>query len=266
MTALLLHYVDYPATHPSEALPLIVLHGLMGNADNWRAHARKWEKKRRVVALDLRNHGRSPHAEDMHYAHLAEDVLHTLDVLGIPHFDLLGHSMGGKTAMSMAVMAPQRIRRLIIADIAPVDYALDRHDAIFAAMQAVADHPPASRTAADTLMAKYLDDVETRRFLGTNLLKCDDGLLHWRVNLLALQHGYSDVAQAPVLGSPFEGPVLFLRGGDSSYVLPEHRRLITAHFPHARIVTLKHCAHWLHVEQFSVFIDAVDRFLNTQLS
>ncbi|BBG30075.1 alpha/beta fold hydrolase [Zymobacter palmae] len=262
MIALLLHYVDYPATQPSEALPLVVLHGLMGNADNWRAHARQWEKQRRVVAIDLRNHGRSPHAEDMQYAHLAADVLHTLSVSGVEHFDLLGHSMGGKTAMSMAVMAPERIRRLIVADIAPVDYALDRHDDIFAAMQVVADQPPASRTAADAFMALHEDDLETRRFLGTNLIKGEDGCLHWRVNLPALRQGYPDVARAPIEGAPFNGPVLFLRGGDSSYVLPEYRAAIMARFPHARIVTLKHCAHWLHVEQFSIFVDAVDRFLS----
>lgn len=262
MTALLLHYVDYPATQPTDALPLIVLHGLMGNADNWRAHARQWESQRRVVALDLRNHGRSPHAEDMEYRHLAEDVLHTLDTLGIARFDLLGHSMGGKTAMSMAVLAPSRIQHLIVADIAPADYALDRHDDIFAAMQAVADHPPARRGDADAMMSEYLDDLETRRFLGTNLVKGDDERLHWRVNLPALRHGYPDIASVPVAGAAFNGPVLFLRGGDSSYVLPEHRALIMARFPHAHIVTLKHCAHWLHVEQFAVFVEAVNRFLS----
>lgn len=261
MTALLLHYVDYPATSTSKALPLVVLHGLMGNADNWRAHARQWEAHRRVVALDLRNHGRSPHAEDMRYIHLAQDVLHTLSTLGIEQFDLLGHSMGGKTAMSIAVLAPERIKHLIVADIAPVDYALDRHDEIFTAMQAVADRPPVTRSEADDLMAQHLADVETRRFLGTNLIKGEDQHLHWRVNLPALRQGYPDVACAPIEGAPFEGPVLFLRGGDSSYVLPEHRALIMARFPHARIVTLKHCAHWLHVEQFAIFIEAVDRFL-----
>lgn len=262
MTALLLHYVDYPATYPNNALPLIVLHGLMGNADNWRAHARQWEAQRRVVAIDLRNHGRSPHADDMQYAHLAADVLHTLSTLGIEHFDLLGHSMGGKTAMSMAVIAPERVRRLIVADIAPVGYALDRHDAIFAAMEAVAEQPPASRSKADALMAQYVDDLETRRFLGTNLLRGDDGYFYWRVNLSALRQGYPDVARAPIDGEPFNGPVLFIRGGDSSYVLPEYRPFIMARFPHARIVTLKHCAHWLHVEQFAVFVDAVNRFLD----
>lgn len=261
MTALLLHHVDYPATHPSAALPLIVLHGLMGNADNWRAHARQWEAERRVVALDLRNHGRSPHAEDMQYRHLAEDVLYTLSTLGIERFDLLGHSMGGKTAMSMAILAPSRIRRLIVADIAPVDYALNRHDAIFAAMQAVADQPPTRRSDADAMMAVHLDDIETRRFLGTNLIKQDDEHFHWRVNLPALRRGYPDIAGAPLAGAPFNGPVLFLRGGDSNYVLSEHRAIIIARFPHARIVTLKHCAHWLHAEQFTVFVDAVNRFL-----
>lgn len=261
MTALLLHCVDYPATHPTQALPLVVLHGLMGNADNWRAHARQWESQRRVIAIDLRNHGRSPHAEGMQYAHLAADVAYTLSALGIERFDLLGHSMGGKTAMSMACTMPDRIRRLIVADIAPVAYALDRHDAIFAAMQAVADSPPTSRTAADAEMAVYIDDVETRRFLGTNLVKGNNGCLQWRVNLTALRQGYSDIAQAPVEGAVFEGAALFLRGGDSNYVLPEHRSLITARYPHARIVTLKHCAHWLHVEQFDVFVEAVNRFL-----
>ena len=163
--------------------------------------------------------------------------------------------------MSMACTEPDRVRRLIVADIAPVGYELDQYDAIFAAMQAVADCPPASRAAADAEMAVYVNNAETRRFLATNLVKGDDGNLHWRVNLTALRLGYPDIAQAPTKGTVFKGPALFLRGGDSKYVLPEHRLLIMARFPHARIVTLKHCAHWLHVEQFDVFVEAVKRFL-----
>lgn len=261
MSALQLHAVDYPAAQLTEGLPLVVLHGLMGNADNWRAHAKQWSVSRRVVALDLRNHGRSPHADDMLYGHLAADVLHTLSTLGIEQFDLLGHSMGGKTAMSMAAMAPSRLGRLVVADIAPVAYALDRHDAIFAAMEEVAAHPPMRRSDADQLMARHIKAIETRRFLGTNLFKGDDGRLYWRVNLSALKRGYSDVAREPLEGNPFEGDVLFLRGSNSSYVLPQHRPVILSRFPHARIVTLKQCAHWLHVERFDVFVKGVTRFL-----
>lgn len=261
MSQLRLYHVDYPSTPSATALPLVILHGLMGNADNWRAHARQWSAARRVIALDLRNHGRSPHAEGMQYASMAEDVLYTLSALGIERCDLLGHSMGGKVAMSLAAAAPERIRRLIVADIAPVAYPQDSHDAILAAMEEVAARRPVKRSEADALMARYVEDIVTRQFLSTNLCTLHDGRLHWRINLPALKRGYHDIAQAPVIGHPFEGKVLLLCGSASNYVRPEHRVLIMTCFPQARIVRLKHCAHWLHIEQFAVFVDGVNRFL-----
>ena len=132
-----LHCIDTGASgEESPALPLIVLHGLFGSADNWRSHIKQWQSGRRVVAVDLRNHGRSPHVEGMRYAAMASDVIVLLDDLGIERFDLLGHSMGGKVAMTLARSNPARVAHLIVADIAPVAYD-HGHDDVFAAMRRV---------------------------------------------------------------------------------------------------------------------------------
>lgn len=256
-----LYAIDTGACEQGNYPPLAVLHGLMGSADNWRTHIKRWQSSRRVIALDLRNHGRSFHVDDMHYAHMAEDVLSTLASLGVETFDLLGHSMGGKTAMAVAAMAPARVRRLIVADIAPVVYPSDSHDDVFAAMQAVADQLPGNRRAADELMVPHVGDASLRRFLGTNLIRNDAGQMVWRVNLSALQQHYTDIASAPPKGH-YTHPALFIRGDMSNYIEAEGRKAISAYFPQARIVTLKDAGHWLHAEKLDAFVDVVERFLN----
>lgn len=244
----------------SPALPLVVLHGLFGSADNWRSHIKQWQDDRRVVAVDLRNHGRSPHVEGMRYAAMAADVIALLDDLGIEQFDLLGHSMGGKVAMTLARSNPARVAHLIVADIAPVAYD-HGHDDVFAAMRRVEAGRPTSRRDAMALMQEEIDDAATCQFLATNLLRGDDGVMHWRVGLDEIGAGYEDIIAPPGGDRPFEGPALLIRGGASPYVQDRHRDTVEAVMPNVEWQTLEGAGHWLHAEQPGAFRDAINRFI-----
>lgn len=250
---------------PSDEHPLVVLHGLFGSADNWRSHAKKWQSQRRVIAIDLRNHGESPHASGMNYTVMSDDVVAVLDRLNIERCDLLGHSMGGKVAISLARRFPERLTSLIVADIAPVAYAHD-HDTIIAAMRRVEEGQPTSRKAADTLMAERIETLAVRQFLATNLVRGDDDkVLRWRVGLDEIETDYAAIAAEPAGKSAYRGPTLVLRGGQSDYVsdalLPQLREVL----PNAEIVTLN-AGHWLHAEAPEAFQQAVNAFLDQRPS
>ena len=251
--------LHYQVDGPDDALPLVVLHGLFGNADNWRSHVKQWQEQRRVIAVDLRNHGRSPHAQAMDYTSMAKDVIALLEALKIDRCDLLGHSMGGKVAISVARLAPQRLASLIVADIAPVTYQ-HGHDSIFAAMRRVEEGRPGSRKEADALMAEHVDTPAIRMFLATNLVRGEDGTMHWRVGLDEIEKAYADIVAEPAGEGTFEGPTLVLRGARSNYVtddmLPQVRKIL----PKAEIVTLD-AGHWLHAETPEAFQTAVNEFL-----
>lgn len=257
-----LHCIDTAGTDSpkEETLPLVVLHGLFGSADNWRSHLKQWQTRRRVIAVDLRNHGRSPHAEGMSYEAMAADVVALLDEFGIERFDLLGHSMGGKVAMTLARQHPERVAHLVVADVAPVAYR-HGHDEIFAAMRRVEAAEPTSRRDADVLMREEIESPATRQFLATNLVRDDDGIMRWRVGLDEISDGYEAIIAPPGGDSPFEGPALLIRGGDSHYVQDRYRDAIEAVMPHVRIETLEGAGHWLHAEQPEAFRAAVNRFL-----
>ncbi|MFQ3787371.1 alpha/beta fold hydrolase [Halomonas sp. A29] len=242
--------------------PLIVVHGLLGSADNWRSHVKQWQAQRRVVAVDLRNHGRSPHAEGMSYREMATDLLALMDRLGIEKAHLLGHSMGGKVVISLARLLPERVASLIVADIAPQAYG-HGHDAVFAGLRHLQRGNPTNRREADELLAEHVDERATRLFLATNLERGEDGGLTLRVGLEQIEAGYRDIMQEPAGEGAFEGPVLVLRGGRSHYVpdsaLPSLREVL----PNSRLVTLEEAGHWLHAEQPEAFQTAVNEFLSS---
>lgn len=250
-----LHAVDTGG----EGTPLVVVHGLMGSADNWRSHVKQWHRKRRVVAVDLRNHGRSPHAAGMRYAEMADDLLACLERLGIQRCHLLGHSMGGKVVMTLARQAPERVASLIVADIAAVRYG-HGHDAIFAAMHHVEAHAPSNRREVDALLAEHVEDKGTRLFLATNLARGEDGRMGWRLGLEHIEAAYEAIRDVPDGEGAYPGPALVLRGGRSDYVsdamLPGLRELL----PHAEVVTLD-AGHWLHAEAPTDFQAAVNDFV-----
>ncbi|MFC0338673.1 esterase [Kushneria avicenniae] len=256
-----LHHADSGLTDQSQAPPLIVLHGLFGSADNWRSHIKHWRQMRRVVAIDLRNHGRSPHAPGMVYDDMAEEVLAVMTRLEIQQCDLLGHSMGGKVAMTLARRHPERVNRLIVGDIAPVTYD-HGHDDIFRAHRLVEDALPESRSEADEAMAEAIDNKVTRQFLATNLLRDDQGILGWRVGLDFIEEGYGDIVAPPGGDAPYDGPTLVLRGEHSNYISDDMLSTIADVMPHSRVETIQGAGHWLHAEQPEAFLKAIDTFLN----
>lgn len=242
-----------------DGTPLVVVHGLMGSADNWRSHVKQWHRKRRVVAVDLRNHGRSPHAPGMRYAEMAGDLLACLDRLGIERCHLLGHSMGGKVAMTLARQVPQRVASLLVADIAPVRYG-HGHDEIFAALHHVAAHAPNNRREADALLAEHVDDKGTRLFLATNLMRGEDGRMVWRLGLEHIEAGYEAIRDLPDGEGAYDGPSLILRGSRSNYVTDEMLPRLRELLPRAELVTLE-AGHWLHAESPGEFQSAVNTFI-----
>ncbi|GHE19507.1 alpha/beta fold hydrolase [Halomonas urumqiensis] len=253
-----LHHVDTGG----DGVPLVVIHGLFGSADNWRSHVKSWQQRYRVIAVDLRNHGSSPHVEGMGYADMAEDVIRLLDSLDIPRAHLLGHSMGGKVVISLANLAPERVASLIVADIAPVAYG-HGHDAVFAALHRVKEGRPANRREADALLAEHVDEKPTRLFLATNLVRGEQGNLELRVGLDEIQADYDSIMGLPAGDGPFQGPTLVLRGEHSHYVSDERMPDVRQALPEAELVTLQ-AGHWLHAEQPEAFRQAVDDFLARQ--
>ncbi|GHC26483.1 alpha/beta fold hydrolase [Aidingimonas halophila] len=257
-----LHAVDSGApTSDGEStrLPLLIVHGLMGSVDNWRSHIKQWQVERRVVAVDLRNHGRSPHVSGMHYDDMAHDVLAVLDRLEIGRCHVLGHSMGGKVAMTLARRHPERVASLMVADIAPVTYQ-HGHDTVFAAMRHVENHAPTDRRGVDRLMADFITEKATRLFLATNLVRDDEGVMRWRIGLDEIETDYDNIRIGPGGDGHYLGPSLLLRGVQSDYASDEMLPQVREVMPHVQVVTLD-AGHWLHAEQPEAFQAAVNDFL-----
>ena len=242
--------------------PVALLHGLYGQAGNFATVQRRLAAGgRRVLALDLRNHGASPHAPTMPYPDMAADVLETLLAEGALPCALIGHSMGGKVAMWAALAAPTSVQRLLVADIAPVTYTHGaEHDGLLAAMAALDLPPGLSRAQADAALAEAVADARVRGFLLSNLVT--GAAPHWRLNLAAIAAALPDLIGWPDPGAArYDGPALFLAGARSDYVRPEHRGAIRALFAHARFVTLKDAGHWLHADNPDGFVAAAGAFL-----
>ncbi|TXS93629.1 alpha/beta fold hydrolase [Parahaliea aestuarii] len=243
-----------------EGPDVILLHGLFGMGSNLGALARALAEDFRVHSLDLPNHGRSDWLPSMTLEALAAGVRQWQRAQGLERSHLVGHSLGGKVAMRIALDAPSTIGKLVVADIAPVDYP-PHHDAIFAALQAVASAAPTSRSAAEAIMADFISEAGVRQFLLLSLAAGEDGSYRWRFNLEGLLRDYAAARQALAAPEPFAGPVLFIKGELSDYILPEHRPLIEALFPNASLRVLQGCGHWLHAEQPRLFNATVRRFL-----
>lgn len=240
--------------------PLLILHGLLGSLGNWGWQSRQLATDFAVTGLDMRNHGGSPHADSMDYASMANDVLEFMDDNTIERCHVLGHSMGGKVAMQLALSAPKRVDRLVVADIAPVTYR-GEHDTIFAGLLAIDLKKIKSRNEADAVLIQYEEDELVRQFLLTNLLRNADGEFYWRVNLPILQSNYAKLRDAPSADGPFEGPVLFVKGALSNYIAEKHRQAILALFPDATTKVIMHTGHWLHAEKPQTFYRIVHDFL-----
>lgn len=241
---------------PVGAPPLLIAHGLFGAGRNWRGIARRLGRARRVVAVDMRNHGRSVHAPDMSYEAMAGDLAEVIAAEG-GQADVMGHSMGGKAAMMLALTHPAGVRRLIVLDIAPVAYGHD-HQNLIAAMRAVPAGAMGRRADADRALSAHVDEPAVRAFL---LQSLDTAEGRWRFNLDALEAGMPSLTGWPEVGGRFEGPALFLSGAESDYLRPGHRDAVKALFPAARFARLPGAGHWLHADRPEEVSETVEAYL-----
>lgn len=243
--------------------PVVILHGLLGSARNWATIAKRLAETHRVFALDLRNHGSSPWSDVMTFEAMVDDLRTTLERLGLGPAAVVGHSMGGKVAMLLALTHPEQVERLVPVDIAPVRYEHSFEEYI-EAMRGVDLARAERRADVDRDLAAQIPDVGVRNFLLQNLVREDDRFA-WRPNLDALAAHMDDILGFPDPGQRrYEGPALFIAGERSHYVRPEHKGEIARLFPHAQITTIAQAGHWIHAEQPQAFLAHLQAFLGAR--
>lgn len=244
---------------------MVLVHGLFGAGGNLGAVARSLQDRFEVHSVDLPNHGRSAWLDQADLDVMAQCLCNWMQHHQLDSARLLGHSLGGKVAMQLALSHPERVEALVVADIAPVAYP-PGHDDVFAALDAVAAAGCESRQAAAEVMAGFLDEPEVIQFLLMGLQRTAGGTYHWRFNLDGLKRNYSAVRQALESSSPYRGPVLFIKGGESAYIQASHRSHILALFPAASVKVMPASGHWLHAQHPQLFNGIVGRFLDAQSS
>ena len=254
----MLNILRHPAATPTSAPPLLIAHGLFGSARNWGVIARRLSDRREVLAVDMRNHGDSPRFPTQSYADMAADLAGVIAAHG-GRADVLGHSMGGKAAMMLALTEGAMVNRLVVADIAPVAYSHDQTRHI-TAMRALDLSGLTSRAEADARLAAAVTDPALRAFFlqSLDLRATPPG---WRINLDVLEAEMPKIIGWPQVAGHFDGPTLFLSGALSHYVLPDHREAIRTLFPGARFAKLPGAGHWLHAEKPREFEETVRVFL-----
>ncbi|MBM7066165.1 alpha/beta fold hydrolase [Actibacterium sp. 188UL27-1] len=252
----MLRYTTYGTT---DGTTVLIVHGLYGSARNWGVISKRLSAAHRVVTVDMRNHGDSPHLPSHSYADMAGDLAEVIAQIGHP-VDIVGHSMGGKAAMILALTQPELVRRMVVADIAPVAYGHSQIQFI-EAMQGLDLNGITLRSEADAALSQTVEDPAIRAFLLQSLdLKSDP--TRWTLNLEVLAADMPKIVGWPEIEGQFGGPVLMLSGGASDYVLPQHRPVIKGYFPKARFAKIPGAGHWLHAEKPREFEVAVAAFLS----
>lgn len=241
--------------------PFLILHGFLGMGDNWKSLANKFAENYEVHLIDQRNHGRSFHSDKFDFELLTEDLLKYIAHHNLEEVILLGHSMGGKTAMLFAVNHPKKIEKLIIADISPREYPAHHQD-ILAALNMVDFTIQKSRKEIEEVLEKYISNAGIRMFLMKNVTRNGKEGYKYRFNLRALTENYNEIVVGLPSDTHFDKDTLFLSGENSGYIGVDDIPLIEAHFPKANIVTVKNAGHWLHADNPTQFYDEVVSFLD----
>lgn len=246
-----------------EGKPLLIIHGFMGMSDNWKTLGGQYAAQGyQVHAVDMRNHGKSFHSDEFTYEAMVNDLVEYIDGNSLGAVDVIGHSMGGKAAMFLAVQHPEKINKLVVADIAP-KYYRPHHQTELGALNAVDFSTKPDRAAVEATMSEYITDAGTRQFLMKNLYWKEPGQLDFRFNLEVFNKEIEQVGKALPDGSKYDGPVLFLRGDRSKYIKDEDFDLIKQIFPQAEIKDIANSGHWLHAENPKDFFEETISFLES---
>jgi esterase len=241
--------------------PLLILHGFLGMSDNWKTLGMQFASAGfQVHLLDLRNHGRSFHSDEFSYEIMAQDVFEYCNENGLENIDVIGHSMGGKTAMLLATSYPNLVDKLLVADIGPKFYA-PHHQDILAGLNAVDFSTKPSRNDVEELMKNYIPDFGTRQFLMKSLYWKEPGQLAFRFNLAVFNNNINEIGKALQTELIFEKPTLFIRGGNSNYIQDNDIEDIKKYFPNSSIETIPNVGHWLHAENPEMFYELASVFL-----
>jgi pimeloyl-ACP methyl ester carboxylesterase len=241
--------------------PLIILHGLFGSSDNWFSLAKVFAEHFTVYLVDQRNHGQSPHTDDFNYKLLTEDLADFIQEHHIEKPHIIGHSMGGKTAMNFAVKYPGSLDKLIIVDIAPKQYPV-HHDHILEGLHDIDLNTLTSRNEADQLLSRHVPEPDVRQFLLKNLARNSEGKFEWRVNIHAIDEHIEEIGEGMQYDGQFTGPALFVKGARSNYYALGDEKGILNIFPSAQFITLN-TGHWVQAEDPKAFSEAVFDFLKS---
>lgn len=240
--------------------PLLILHGFLGSGANWISLGRKFSENFEVHLIDLRNHGRSFHNDEMDLEVMCEDVLNYCQQHQLEKINIIGHSLGGKIAMHLAVNQDFLVRKLIVVDIAPKAYTR-RHDFIFKALNAVDFSKQKTRLEVDRALAKHIEKESYRQFLLQAVYRKAKDSLAFRFNLPVFIENYGNIVETLPPYTQFEGETLFLKGALSDYILTADLPLIEAHFPNSKWIEIAEATHWLHAEKPEEFFESCSRFL-----
>ena len=249
------------STIKGEGIPLLILHGYFGMSDNWKTLGNQFSEDFQVHLIDQRNHGRSFHEDEFNYEVLVEDLHSYIEYHQLDNLYLIGHSMGGKTAMLFAVTYPEIVKKLIIVDISPREYQ-PHHNAILAGLNSIDFSVDNSRGKVDKKITEFIPELGVRQFLLKNVYWKEKGQLAFRFNLESLTENNSEVGEGLPPFTVFEKEVLFLKGENSNYITENEVPIIDAHFSNSKIVEIKNAGHWLHAENPKQFYEEVCVFLN----
>ena len=241
--------------------PLIILHGLFGQSDNWNTLAKQFsENGFEVYAVDARNHGLSSHSEDWNYKVMSEDILELITDNNLKDVIFLGHSMGGKVAMQFAIDHPNYLDKLIVADIAPKCYP-PQHKSVVQGLEAVDFKTKKTRKEAEAILSQYISDFGTKQFLLKNIYWKENEEMDWRFNLKVIKEKMENVGKAITSEVPCDVLALFIRGENGNYILDEDVDVIQKMFPNSTLETIQGAGHWVHAEKSKEFFDAVMKFI-----
>ncbi|AGA76940.1 alpha/beta fold hydrolase [Echinicola vietnamensis] len=240
--------------------PLIILHGLFGSADNWLSIAKELEEDYTMYLVDQRNHGDSPHSEEWSYKSMVDDLAAFMTSQGLEAAYIMGHSMGGKTAMNFALKYPNKVQKLIIADIAPRYYP-PHHENILAGLNAIDMDHLASRKEADETLAEHIPEMGIRQFLMKSLGRDENRKFVWKINLPVITEKIDNVGAEIESDKSYAGPTLFMRGANSDYIQEKDKEDLEKYFPEYKLITIKNAGHWLHAEQPDAVVETIKAFL-----